>query len=66
MTSKVSDHLRNIIKRQVDDSGILIWYDPEGHYQEFVKSLDLPGILLLKYDGSFFALRHRIDPFFSR
>ena len=39
----------------------MVWYDPEGHYQEFVKSLDLPCTPLEKYDDSFFALRHRID-----
>jgi hypothetical protein len=49
----------------VDDKGIVVWYDPEGYYQDFVKSLDLPGIPLEKYDGSFFALRHRIDPILS-
>ena len=65
MTGKVSDYLRSLIKKQVDDKGIVTWYDPEGHYQEFVKSLELPGIPLEKYDGSFFALRHRIDPFLS-
>jgi len=54
-----------VIKKQVDDSGIVVWYDPDGHYQEFVKSLDLPGTPLEKYEGSFFALRHRIDPFLS-
>ncbi len=61
MTTKVSDYLRSIIKRQVDDKGIVVWYDPEGHYQEFVNSLDLPGTPLEKYDCSFFAMRHRID-----
>lgn len=66
MTDKVSDYLRSLIKKQVDDKGIVIWYDPEGHYQEFIKSLELPGTPLERYEGSFFALRHRIDPFLSR
>jgi hypothetical protein len=66
MIARVSDYLRILMKKQVDDHGIVVWYDPEGHYREFVKSLDLPGTPLEKYDGSFFALRHRIDPFLSR
>jgi len=66
MIDKVSDYLRSLIKKQVDDHGIVVWYDPEGHYQEFLKSLDLPGTPLVKYEGSFFALRHRIDTFLSR
>jgi len=65
MTGKVSNYLRSLIKKQADDKCIVVWYDPEGHYQEFVKSLELPGTPLEKYDASFFALRHRIDPFLS-
>ncbi len=65
MTSKVSDYLRNLIKKQVNDHVIVVWYDPEGYYKEFVMSLELPGTPLERYDGSFFALRHRIDPFIA-
>jgi hypothetical protein len=65
MTSKVSDYMRNLIKKQVDDHVIVVWYDPEGYYKEFVRSLELPGTPLERYDGSFFALRHRIDPFIA-
>ena len=57
MKGKVSDYLRGLIKKQVDDKRIVVWYDPEGHYREFVKSLDLPATPLEKYDDSFFALR---------
>ncbi len=41
MKGKVSDYLRGLIKKQVDDKRIVVWYDPEGHYREFVKSLGL-------------------------
>lgn len=63
MTALASDYLRSIIKRQVDERGIVVWYDPECHYLEFVKSLDLPGTTQERYDedGSFFFLRRRID-----
>jgi len=66
MIAKVSDYLRRLVKKQVDDHGIVVWYDPEGHCQEFVKSWTCPALPLEKYDGCFFALRHRIDPFLSR
>lgn len=26
---KVTDHLLNLIAKQVDDKGIIVWYDPE-------------------------------------
>lgn len=31
-------------KKQVDDHGIVVWYDPEGHYQQFVKSWTCPAL----------------------
>jgi hypothetical protein len=60
---KVSDCLRSMVKKQVDDHGIVIWYDPEGHYAEFIENLDLPGTPKELYDGSFFDLRSRIEPY---
>lgn len=57
----VSSYLKSLVFKQVKDHGLVVWYDPEGHYQEFVKGLDLPGTAVTCYQGSFFALRHEID-----
>jgi hypothetical protein len=62
MTGKVSDYLRGLIKKQVDDHGIVVWYDPEGHYAEFINDLNLPGASLEPFKDSFLDLRHRIEP----
>ncbi len=58
----VSDYLRGIIEKQVDKHGIVVWYDPDGCYAEFVERLELPNTTVERYDGSFFDLRHRIEP----
>lgn len=58
----ITNHLRSILARQVDDHGIVVWYDPEGHYREVTEHLTIPDTTIARYDGSFFALRHAIEP----
>jgi len=58
----VTDHLRNLIARQVNDHGLVLWYDPEGHYRDVVGDLTITNTTVVRYDGSFFALRHEIEP----
>jgi hypothetical protein len=59
----VTDHLRTTIARQVADyeHHLLVWFDPEQHYVAFVQELSLPGVTIVRYEGSFFALRRAID-----
>jgi len=30
----VSEYVRNLIAKQVDDNGLVVWYDPDGTYSE--------------------------------
>ncbi|MBW1912131.1 MAG: hypothetical protein JRI43_02955 [Deltaproteobacteria bacterium] len=32
----VSEYLFNLIAKQVDDNGLVVWYDPDGAYAEAV------------------------------
>ncbi len=59
---KVTEYLYKAIEKQVNEHGLVVWYDPESHYKEAVTKINLPGIQVAKYEGSFFALRHQIDP----
>lgn len=58
----VTEHLVSLIAKQVEDHALVVWYDPEGHYTDVARSLTLPQTTVACYDGSFFALRHQIDP----
>jgi len=60
----VSRLLLERIAEQVERHGIVVWYDPEGHYRELAEHLDreLPDTTVALYRGSFFELRHEIDP----
>ena len=57
----VSEYVCNLIAKQVDDNGIVVWYDKDGTYSEVVDVLELPGTTVLRYDGSFVRLRWEID-----
>src|SRR5207249_621453 len=58
----VTEHLRGLIAKQVEENGLVVWYDPEGHYRAVAEALDLSGATVARYDGSFFKLRRQIDP----
>ena len=58
----VSDHLRGLVGRQVKEGGLVVWFDPEEHYREFVADLALPDTTVEVCGESFFELRHRIEP----
>ena len=57
----VTDHIIGLVSKQVDDSGVVVWYDPENHYLGVARDLNIPDTTVARYDGSFFQLRHAID-----
>src|SRR5262245_12385612 len=59
---KITDELVALIMKQLQDHGIVVWYDPEHAYGDVVSQLDQPGTTVLRYEGSFFDLRHRLQP----
>jgi hypothetical protein len=57
----VTESLVQLIAKQVDDKGLVIWYDPEQAYGAAAAELSLPNTTVARYDGSFLKLRHEID-----
>ena len=57
----VTDYLRIQISKQVDDNGIVVWYDPEKHYAQVANQINPPNTHFVQYQNSFFALRQEID-----
>jgi len=62
----VTDYFVNLISRQVDTAGIVVWYDPDAHYQEVAQNLAIQDTIVALYQGSFFALRHEIEPLLEK
>lgn len=59
---ELAEELKNLIRKRVEDRGIVVWYDPEGIYARVFEELDGEGLQKFRYDGSFFALRREADP----
>jgi hypothetical protein len=58
----VSDYVRDLIGKQINDHGIVVWFDPERYYEDFVREFSIPYTKLVCYSDSFFALRREIEP----
>jgi PglZ domain-containing protein len=59
---KVTDYLIALIQKQVDDHGIVVWYDPDGHYAGVVQNITLSGVPVFQFKGSYFELREQLEP----
>ena len=57
----VTEHLVQLIAKQVDDKGLVVWYDPEQSYVAAAAELTLPKTTVARFDGSFIKLRKEID-----
>jgi hypothetical protein len=60
---KVSGRIRELVVRQVEERGIVVWYDPDKCYGSLVQNLALPGTEVLSYTDGFFRLRHQLEPY---
>ncbi|MBD0371450.1 MAG: PglZ domain-containing protein [Pyrinomonadaceae bacterium] len=61
----VTDYLISLIEKQVNDYCLVVWFDPEKQYKDVAQALNIPETKIAHYDGSFFALRHEIEPYIS-
>src|SRR5713101_6903147 len=57
----VTEYLFQLIAKQVEDRGLVVWYDPERAYTQAAAELELPKTTITCYGDSFFHLRHEID-----
>src|ERR1700691_5880093 len=57
----VTESLVQLIAKQVDEKGLVVWYDPEQAYGAAAAELSLPNTTVARYDGSFLKLRKEID-----
>ena len=43
----VTNCLRNPIVKQVDDNGLVVWYDPDRHYTDVASYLEIPNTTII-------------------
>ena len=63
--SHIKDYLISKISKEVDKNGIVLWFDPERAYTEFVDGLQLQGVYIARFRDSFFSLRREVEPYLS-
>ena len=61
----VRNRLADQVTRKVERYGVVIWDDPESAYREVVEQIKPRGTKLCVFDGSWYALRHKVEPLLS-
>lgn len=59
---KVSDYLVSLIRRQVEDHGLVVWYDSDISYKSVAEALKLAETTVLLFEGSYLQLREELEP----
>lgn len=59
---KLTDSLQQLLLRQINERGIVVWYDPEKAYTQAIEKLTLPDVTVLRHDDGFFRLREKLEP----
>jgi PglZ domain len=57
----VTDYVVKLVERQVDEKGIVVWSDPAHSYASLANNLTLPNTRVVRFHGSYLALRHEVD-----
>ncbi len=57
----VTESLVQLIAKQVEEHGLVVWYDSEHAYGAAAAQLSIPTTTVALYEGSFFKLRKAID-----
>jgi hypothetical protein len=53
--------MSQLIAKQVDDKGLVVWYDPERACASAAAELSVPDTMCIRYGGGFIALRKAVD-----
>ena len=57
----VTDYLIDQLKQQVNERGVVVWFDPQKTYAELAASLDMPETHIARFTSSYLELRHSVD-----
>lgn len=62
-SSYVTDYLIQLVQLQVDEHHVVVWFDPEKHYENLADAKNFPNSHLYAYDPNmgFMALRRQLE-----
>lgn len=58
----VTETLKQLLAQQVTEHGVVVWFDPECHFQGIAASAAKPEWSFVEFKGSFYELRAAIEP----
>jgi hypothetical protein len=58
----ITEALERLIGEYIRDRGLVLWFDPDRHYQEAVRELKAGQERVLTFAGSFYELRREVEP----
>jgi len=61
----IKNQLKSLIKRQLKEHGIVIWYDPEGVYKGIMGQSDFINVSVIKYEESYYEVRFKAEGYFN-
>lgn len=62
---KATDYLIQLVQQQVNARGVVVWFDPEGTYSALANTLTLSNTRIVRFNGSYLALRREVDDLFN-
>jgi len=65
MAKLVKNYIEKLIKKQIEEHGIVVWYDPDGCYRSMINEIDWVDVPLIKYEGSYYDVRFKAEQYFD-
>jgi hypothetical protein len=65
MAKLIKNYIEQLIKKQVEKHGIVVWYDPDGCYKSMINEINWSNIPLIKYEGSYYDVRFKAEQYFD-
>src|ERR1035437_8098583 len=58
----ITEAVEKLVSEYIRDRGLVLWFDPERHYEGVVRGLNAGQERVLTFDGSFYKVRLEAEP----
>ena len=65
MAKLVKNYIEQLIKKQIVEHSIVVWYDPDDCYRSIINEIDWVNVPLIKYEGSYYDVRFKAEQYFD-
>lgn len=65
MAKLIKNYIEQLIKKQVEEHGVVVWYDPDSCYGSMVSEINWTNVPLIKYEDSYYDVRFKVEQYFE-